>query len=382
MAYDFKADRVVLFGGYDAGITHVLDDTWTYDLNGNTWAEMMPSVSPPGRTGGQLVYDVQLDRVILFGGHADASGNYLGKNDTWTYDLNSNTWNQVTTATSPTLRAFSVMAYDMESDRVVLFGGMTEPDSLPDNETWMYDPFNETWAKMTPTTSPTPRFGAAGAYDAKADRILVFGGGPNNGCNDTWAYDLNADAWSEINTASSPSDRLSAMAYDVKSDLTVLFGGLWPWPFGDFNNETWVFDRGNSTWTMVLPDTVNPSVLITSPADGASLRSANATVTGTASDNLGIEKVEVSLDNSNWTTATGTTTWSTALSLKDGENTIYVRVTDTSGNIAWSTIHVNVSTPGTPVWVWSLAVFGIAVAGAAAYVMIRRRGWFERDGRQ
>jgi chitinase len=125
------------------------------------------------------------------------------------------------------------------------------------------------------------------------------------------------------------------------------------------------------------PDTENPTIAIASPADGATLTSAAATVTGTASDNVGVAKVEVSLDGTTWVMASGTTSWSAALTLAEGSNTITVRVTDASGNIDSSTIHVTVATPpvgpGLPIWVWALVGVGIAAVAAAAYVMMRRR---------
>lgn len=377
MVYDSKADRLIMFGGAAAGAGSYLNDTWAYDLNANTWTNRRPAVSPPARHGGPLVYDIRLDRIILFGGATT-----LAFNDTWTYDFDSNTWAQVATATSPSLRVFHAMAYDIESDRVVLFGGETEPYSYASDETWVYDAVGETWSKMAPVASPAPRFAAPAAYDAKADRFLVFAGTgypDDSGRNDTWAYDFNADTWSRIDTPVRPSNRLTAMTHSAKSDRTVLFGGTWPFRiFGSpaYNRETWIFDYGNSTWTMMLPDTVNPSLAIASPADGATLASTTATVTGTASDNAGVRKVEVSLDNTTWITATGTTSWSATLTLAEGVNTIYVRVTDTAGNTATSTIHVTVATPGgqgIPIWVWPLAAVGIAGVAVAAYVLTRRR---------
>jgi N-acetylneuraminic acid mutarotase len=467
MTYDSEADLVILFGGNAASHASVLNDTWTYSLNENTWTEMTPLVSPPARLGTQMVYDAQLDKVIIFGG-TTAYETYAF-NDTWTYDLNSNTWTQVATATQPVGRGLAVMAYDTKTDRVVLFGGYRVDLDAPDNQTWTYDSFNETWAETAPATSPAPRFDAASAYDTRADRFLVFGGVQVYWSvmrNDTWAYDLNANVWARINTASAPSVRLSTMAYDEGSDRTVLFGGMGQ-PFGStLYRDTWVFDHRNSTWTMVLgplppvasftisptapaagasvafdasgssdpdgtivifdwnfgdgvqaygvsvshtyaapgtftaslavtdddglthtttqqvivspaPDTENPTIAIASPADGATLTSAAATVTGTASDNVGVAKVEVSLDGTTWVMASGTTSWSAALTLAEGSNTITVRVTDASGNIDSSTIHVTVATPpvgpGLPIWVWALVGVGIAAVAAAAYVMMRRR---------
>ncbi len=40
LAYDAESDRVVLFGG-DANPL-ISDETWAYDLNTNTWTDLSP----------------------------------------------------------------------------------------------------------------------------------------------------------------------------------------------------------------------------------------------------------------------------------------------------------------------------------------------------
>ena len=92
------------------------------------------------------------------------------------------------------------------------------------------------------------------------------------------------------------------------------------------------------------PDTLDPFVAITSPSNGARLNATVVTVTGTASDNVGIVKVELSLDGVNWVLATGTTSWSGTLTLVEGLNTISARATDTSGNEATASREVVVDT--------------------------------------
>ena len=91
-------------------------------------------------------------------------------------------------------------------------------------------------------------------------------------------------------------------------------------------------------------DTANPTLSITSPADGSNLVSPSVTVFGTASDDIGVAKVELSMDAANWVLATGTTSWSGTVTLVEGPNTIYARATDTSGNTATASIAVTVDT--------------------------------------
>ena len=56
---------------------------------------------------------------------------------------------------------------------------------------------------MEPTTRPSPRTETGMAYDAESDRVILFGGVPQN--DDTWAYDLNTNTWTLMEPAARPS---------------------------------------------------------------------------------------------------------------------------------------------------------------------------------
>lgn len=94
--------------------------------------------------------------------------------------------------------------------------------------------------------------------------------------------------------------------------------------------------------TSEVVDTVKPTVTITSPSSGDTSASTTVTISGTASDNVGISKVQISKDGINWIDATGTTSWSGTLTLNKGSNTIYAKATDTSGNTQTTSITVSV----------------------------------------
>ena len=80
-------------------------------------------------------------------------------------------------------------------------------------------------------------------------------------------------------------------------------------------------------------DTTLPDITITSPASDASFTTATITVSGTASDNAGLDKVEVKVgSDGDWVAVSGTlASWSTTVTLDLGPNTIYARANDTSG---------------------------------------------------
>jgi hypothetical protein len=71
MAYDVESDRGILFGGQTGSYiraTSYNNETWAYDAAANKWTEMRPGMSPSARTAADLAYDSESDRVLLFGG--------------------------------------------------------------------------------------------------------------------------------------------------------------------------------------------------------------------------------------------------------------------------------------------------------------------------
>ncbi len=244
MAYDAESNRIIIFGGTtseDIG-GDLYGDTWSYDLNLNTWTDMNPAEAPSPRSDFAMAYDAESDRVIAFGG------------GTWAYDYNTNTWRNMSPVTSPA--GAGPMVYDAESDRVVLFLVWT---GAPDNETWTYDFNTNTWTKMEPTTRPSPRTWTPMAYDAESDRVILFGGITGRDNDETWAYDLNTNTWTNMEPTTRPSPRHShALAYDAESDRVVLFGGHLPsGQFGEsvHSDETWAYDFNTNTWTNMEPPT-------------------------------------------------------------------------------------------------------------------------------
>jgi hypothetical protein len=89
------------------------------------------------------------------------------------------------------------------------------------------------------------------------------------------------------------------------------------------------------------PDTTPPSLDITSP--GSSIVSTYAdsiTVSGTASDNVGVTSVVWSTSTGASGTATGTNTWSAVIPLLEGTNMVTITAYDSAGNSAWRALTV------------------------------------------
>jgi hypothetical protein len=101
------------------------------------------------------------------------------------------------------------------------------------------------------------------------------------------------------------------------------------------------------------PDTTRPGLAITSPASGSTLPPGTVTVSGTASDNIGVRDVRVRVDSNAYQTATTTNAWAnwtinlsiTAL----GSHSITANARDAAGNFLTQLINITISdTPPTP----------------------------------
>lgn len=96
--------------------------------------------------------------------------------------------------------------------------------------------------------------------------------------------------------------------------------------------------------TCSTADTTPPKVTVSAPSPGAVIR-GTVTVAGTASDNVAVSRVDVSVDGGSATTAGGTSSWSLALNTvnyPDGAHTITATARDTSGNVSSSSVSVTV----------------------------------------
>lgn len=81
-------------------------------------------------------------------------------------------------------------------------------------------------------------------------------------------------------------------------------------------------------------DAVPPTIVMHTPADGSTVTGL-VLITGTASDNVFVEKVEIRVNGGDWIKATGTTTWAMTFdsaNFLNGSHTISARATDSSGN--------------------------------------------------
>ena len=128
---------------------------------------------------------------------------------------------------------------------------------------------------------------------------------------------------------------------------------------------------------MPPPDSSAPSIAITSPSNNTVVSATTIAISGTASDNIAIQIVELSTDAATWYAASGTTTWSGSATLHAGTNVIYARATDASGNRA--TVQITVTLEGLGLsGVDSVILATIVVAIGAVSVAVALIAWKRR----
>jgi formylglycine-generating enzyme required for sulfatase activity len=220
MVYDTRRERLVLFGGFRPSPGNpfpdavAFGDTWEYD--GSTWTQVASTgPSPRGYFG--CAYDPIRQRTVLFGG-AGPNATYL--QDTW--EWNGATWTAVNPATRPSVRRAPAMAFDIERAEVVLFGGGALGTQFGD--TWVYN--GTTWTQRTPATSPPARWEAAMAYDPTCGRALLHGGATFSYApvyGDTWQWD--GFNWTQTAGAQPSPRHGAAVAFDLQAGRVRSFGG-------------------------------------------------------------------------------------------------------------------------------------------------------------
>lgn len=136
MVHDPSSKRMILFGGI-TGTTR-FNDTWAYDPATNVWKELTPASAIPRPRGAQsMAYDPATRRVIVFGGAVSLTTLF---NDTWAYDLAGNTWTDLKPAgTLPSGRGGQGMATVPTSRRLIVFGGADDTGSFR-NDVWALSP--------------------------------------------------------------------------------------------------------------------------------------------------------------------------------------------------------------------------------------------------
>ena len=206
IAYDEANGVIVLFDGYcrdDRG----RQDTWVYDFDEGNWIQMDPEESPKSQYGHYMIYDSMNGQMVMYGGHwtiweNGRSVSHGYSDGVWTYDYPSDTWTKVDTATSLPQRYWHTIAYDEDRGTMVVFGGSGATTPVLD-DTWLYELSTNTWERLDTDEKPPERENSALAYDPVHEKFILFGGLKEIGeapLNDLWVLDIAEGTWREVSS--------------------------------------------------------------------------------------------------------------------------------------------------------------------------------------
>lgn len=189
----------LFYGGVNSGT--YLHDTWTW--NGASWTSLGTDGNPGNATAQRLVYDPVRRETLLTTAFPSR-----WRGDEWYFG-------------GPTFpsRAYPGVCFDSHRDRVVLYGGTSDP-----HDTWEWD--GSEWTQIFSDSIPQPPRGRHGmAYDPIRQLSIVFGGltGLTTTLNDTWAW--NGTDWTQLDAGYVPPRDEPGMAFDTVRGNIVMYGG-------------------------------------------------------------------------------------------------------------------------------------------------------------
>lgn len=232
-----------MFGGNTvskSGSIVLLSDTWSFNLETNTWNSIENGVVS-ARTGHSAVS--YKGTTVIFGG---LKANSTYSNGLWI--LNNTVWTQITpdsTGSIPTARANHAAV--LVGDNMWVFGGVDETHKY--NDLWSFSLVTHIWSSFNPTTKPSAREGASLVVNDAGNTLVLFGGKAGSAYNnDVWNYDITAATWTQQTAASSPSARSDHSAVRVSGGFLVYGGEVGT---SSFVGDIWRYTFATSTWAQL-----------------------------------------------------------------------------------------------------------------------------------
>jgi hypothetical protein len=244
LVYQVHNQRPLVAGGLCGG-SGLADETFEWD--GSTWIKI---TNPKGfattrEIDSAMAYDGASQQAVRFGGHN--SGTTIPNSETTVY--RATRWRRLATSGNPSPRSMPLFRRDADRGVVWLFGGVTEYtyDQFIDYYADLWSYRDGQWSLLQPEDVAKTPFSCAtpvGAMDTDRDVLVVV-------CEGSTVYEWNGSAWTVPNPSTKPSTRRFASgAYDQNLKKFVMFGGYDS--FGTYRQDTWTWN--GTAWTEVKPD--------------------------------------------------------------------------------------------------------------------------------
>ncbi|TFH15411.1 hypothetical protein E4H04_08415 [Candidatus Bathyarchaeota archaeon] len=207
---DVNGRCVLLSGAWDSGHGwSCFGDMWV--LDDGVWSELIVG-GVPASNNFEMAYSGDDEVIVVFTNDSDY---------TLVFDLDGNRWRRLRHGDGPIRRGDAGFCYDPVNGVFVMYGGMTD-ESVEErilNDTWVYDVGSDTWTEMSPVDGPPRTYGCRLVWDSVNEVMLLWGGNlPQEmgaKMDDWWRYDYQQNTWTMIDTEVKPPMRYwQYMAFD------------------------------------------------------------------------------------------------------------------------------------------------------------------------
>ncbi len=239
------------------------------------WSSSYEYTSDTALVGHSATYDPSTKAMTIFGGD-DWGAEFTYTNAVLLYAPANGNGSFTTlipngAVGSPAGRALHSAVYDKGSNRMIVFGGVVGNGNVIFNDVWVLSHANgqggtAVWTQLSPSGSlPPVRYSHTAVYDAKNNRMVIFGGYNGNYLSDVWVLS-NANGlggtpvWTQLAPSGAPPDGLvyDSATYDQTNNIMMVFGGETSGATA-YTNGVWALSHANGLggspqWTNIVAD--------------------------------------------------------------------------------------------------------------------------------
>jgi hypothetical protein len=253
------ANRLLVYGGFHYKPSQFTgsSDLWELNLSTSTWKELTPANASPKFMGGRVA-PIPGKRELIFVGGVTAAFDADYHLDRFEYAPDKLTWRPMAATPTPAFGDYQPgFVFDSKRGRYLTFCGQSadfhcrvrrlELNLTTGAGSWTDEP----------VTGPVPpgRSGHFFAYDEETDRVIVFGGmqPPNNMLGDTWALELGESPARWVKLADNPElkRRNGAFALDAENHRLIVWGGTPDGANAVPGIHAISLDRGAENWKLL-----------------------------------------------------------------------------------------------------------------------------------
>ncbi len=264
MSFDVARRTMVVVSG--PSFSGVGLEFWEWDTRTGLWTNQTPSPVPgnwpSSQYGPQTAYDSVRNKLLVYGLRT-GSGRSV---ELWEWDATARTLTSRTPAVLPTawppFVIAELLAFDAAANKLVMFGGASNNSSscsLCTNQLWEWSPVSGAWLNRTPAVLPpswpAPREQGAATFDAARRRMMVGGGmlASSNLARDLWEWD-GATWTNHTPPVPAPAPRVTRLVGTTTPGRALLFGGN---TGTSLLNDVW--ELSGHSWLNRTPATGSPS---------------------------------------------------------------------------------------------------------------------------